>query len=358
MTGLGLLKIAISPYQLQPVAPELPPREGFLLRVTHLDSDTPGYADCHPWPELGDDPWPVQVRKLSLGLTTQLLDASLHWAKRDASARLRGIKLGEGLTAPQNHFSSPFSLARADIDRFIADLDRAVANRLKLVKTKIGPGAVADGPANLFREASKALAERGLKVRLDFNARFSHDEATEVIREWGEAAGDLSQIDWIEDPCPFSRDHWQELRDEFKVKIALDIETAPPPERKRRSSFDIIILKPARKVHVRTLPPGAAVAFTCALDHPFGQLCANYAASDWLTRRLTLRGLSTPVILKPDERHMRKVLRGGLAGHFAYQPNEFSERLQIRRGRLVLPDGTGFGFDDLLAARDWKEVWG
>jgi len=47
------------------------PREGALLRVGE------GFADVHPWPELGDAPLDEQLALLSHGQTTPLTRRSL-----------------------------------------------------------------------------------------------------------------------------------------------------------------------------------------------------------------------------------------------------------------------------------------
>jgi O-succinylbenzoate synthase len=69
-------------------------REGALLR------NDDGFADVHPWPELGDAPLDEQLALLADGQITPLTRASLQCAALDRNARRRGVSLFEGLTIP------------------------------------------------------------------------------------------------------------------------------------------------------------------------------------------------------------------------------------------------------------------
>ena len=47
----------------------------------------------------------------------------------------------------------------------------------------------------------------------------------------------------------------------------------------------------------------------------------------------------------------------GLASHTRFEPNVFSEALEIEDGgRLKLTGGVGLGFDDLLESLDWQKL--
>src|SRR4029078_6257499 len=67
------------------------PREGALLRAGD------GFADIHPWPELGDEPLEEQLKHV------ETLPA-LHYARIDGEARRRGVSLFDGLTIPESHW--------------------------------------------------------------------------------------------------------------------------------------------------------------------------------------------------------------------------------------------------------------
>ena len=71
-------------------------REGALIRVGD------GFADVHPWPELGDEPLDRQLKRLARGETTPLAQQSLRFAEADGAARARGESLFKGLEIPSH----------------------------------------------------------------------------------------------------------------------------------------------------------------------------------------------------------------------------------------------------------------
>ena len=52
----------------------------------------------------------------------------------------------------------------------------------------------------------------------------------------------------------------------------------------------------------------------------------------------------------------RSAARCGLFTHVLYEPDPFLERIRSEGMRLVPPEGTGVGFDDLLEAIPWKTL--
>src|SRR5687768_11893046 len=74
------------------------PREGALLRFDD------GFADLHPWPELGDPTLDEQLALLARGEMTRQLRASYALAAIDGEARRKGLSLFEGLVIPQSHW--------------------------------------------------------------------------------------------------------------------------------------------------------------------------------------------------------------------------------------------------------------
>src|SRR5258708_24582201 len=74
------------------------PREGALIRIGD------GFADVHPWPELGDLPLDDQLALLARGETTALTRQSLSFVSIDERARLASRSLFEGLTIPPSHW--------------------------------------------------------------------------------------------------------------------------------------------------------------------------------------------------------------------------------------------------------------
>ena len=92
----------------------------------------------------------------------------------------------------------------------------------------------------------------------------------------------------------------------------------------------MIVIKPA----VQEIPnTHAEIIVTSYMDHPLGQLCAAYAAA---------------------AAHITTTC--GLVTHVLYESDPFIERMYLDGARLVAPQGTGFGFDDLLEGLPWRRL--
>jgi len=256
-------------------------REGALLRAGD------GFADIHPWPELGDAPLVQQLALLARGETTPLTRASLRFAQLDAEARSRGVSLFDGLTIPESHW----------------------------------PG---DDPPDAFDTVKLKGASSTpprVRLRIDFNATLTADEFVRVAQTLPK-----ERIDFIEDPCPYDADVWRDLREKTGLRLALDRATAQP----RNRATDVIVHKPAIEEFPAT---DKEIVVTTYMDHPIGQFGAAYIAA---THRVSARC--------------------GLFTHVLYEPDEFLERIRADGARLLPPEGTGIGFDDLLERLPWRRL--
>ena len=194
------------------------PREGALLRVGD------GFADVHPWPELGDAPLDEQLSLLARGETTALTRRSLWFA-----SQLRR-DLFDGLTIPRSHW--PGSDPPEGFDT---------------VKIKMPGGVLPDG----------------YRLRLDFNndAEAFARVALTLPRE---------RIDFVEDPCPYDPERWRSLRVQTGLRFALDRNVAT-------DAVDVLVVKPA----VQDVPKAdIPIIITSYMDHPIGQLHAAYVAAN------------------------------------------------------------------------------
>ncbi|HEX9407878.1 MAG TPA: hypothetical protein VF975_11215 [Thermoanaerobaculia bacterium] len=253
-----------------------PTRRGALIRAGS------GFADVHPWPELGDAKLEMQLAMLARGETTALTLRSLELARLDGDARERAVSLFAGLTIPLSHW--PGSDPPPEFDTVkLKSIDR-IPDRVRL--------------------------------RIDFNARLRPEEflliAEGLPRE---------RIDFIEDPCPYDGGTWSALREQTGLRLALDRFTA-------EEGVDVLIVKPAIQ-EIR--PTKKEMIITSYMDHPVGQFGAAYFAA------------------------LHPAPRCGLFTHVLYDKNEFSERIRADGARLLPPDGTGIGFDDLLERLLWKK---
>lgn len=251
-------------------------REGALLRIDD------GFADVHPWPELGDAPLDEQLALLSRGQTTRLTRASLRLAAVDREARRRGVSLFEGLTIPLSHW----------------------------------PGA--DPPPGFDTVKTKGVHDvpPGVRIRIDFNARLTPSEFVRIAE-----ALPRERVDFIEDPCPYDRDVWKELRERTGLRLALD---------RFEGEADVLVHKPALQTE---WPVHNDVVVTSYMDHPVGQFGAAWIAATHQTNA-----------------------RCGLFTHVLYEPGSFLERVENDGARLLPPRGTGIGFDDLLERLPWKSI--
>lgn len=221
------------------------PREGALLRVGD------GFADVHPWPELGDATLDEQLALLARGETTSLTRCSLRFAALDAAARRDGRSLFEGLTIPLSHWSGAHPPAAFDT-----------------AKVKCG------------RDLDVHALPEGVRLRLDFNAALTAEEFLKVP---------LPRVEFVEDPCPYDAAAWQRIRQERDLRLALDRGTAS-------ERVDVLVYKPA----VQSQWPAfdGEIVVTSYMDHPVGQLFAAHVAA---THRVSDRcGLMTHVLYEPD----------------------------------------------------------
>lgn len=157
-------------------------------------------------------------------------------------------------------------------------------------------------------------ASSSLKFRLDFNFKGGFKEL-EAVQPWKE------RIDCIEDPFPFDQRQWLEAEKKYGIPFALD-------HGSEFQSYRLVVMKPA----VQNVYQGEKVIVTSYLDHPLGQLSAAYSAA------------------KLD------VFGTGLITHLNYVNTPWSESLTILNQSLVPPEGTGFGFNELLEKEFWKTL--
>lgn len=226
------------------------PREGALLRFDD------GFADLHPWPELGNATLDEQLAALRRGHPTPQVRASRRLAAADGDARRRGVSLFAGLTIPESHWTGPDPVSGFDT-----------------AKVK----GVEDLPD-------------GVRLRVDFNATLDADEFLAVA-----ARLPRERIDFVEDPVRFDPATWRALRKATGLRLALDL-AAPHGRFAESDGVDVIVHKPA--VHERFPEFEGEIAVTTYMDHPVGQFGAAWVAA---SNRVSPRcGLFTHVLFQPD----------------------------------------------------------
>jgi len=133
------------------------------------------------------------------------------------------------------------------------------------------------------------------------------------------------RVDFVEDPCPYDGATWAALHEQTGLRLALDRFAA-------EEGVDVLVVKPA----IEEMPETSKeIVITSYMDHPVGQFGAAYIAA---------------------ANANRVSARCGLFTHVLFEKNAFIERIRTDGARLLPPDGTGIGFDDLLERLPWKKL--
>jgi o-succinylbenzoate synthase len=331
------VRVAASPYELRAKSAlgtsAATVRHGALLRF-EFDEFGPGYADCHPWPELGDAPLAQQLATLGRGGFTRLSERSYAQARVDAQARALGRSVFNELDTDAGIRSH--ILAGNALDVTPADLERCRSAGFSLVKIKAGRSA--DREVVRLRELTHVASTHGMKLRVDFNALPTPDDAE---RLFAAMAVEPRGIDFVEDPTPFDEAIWSQLKARFPIRLALDLAGARSGEM-IAECVDVSILKPAIQdvaavVHAANRP-GLDFVVTTYLDHPLGSTGAAWHA------------------LRVEQLSGDRLEACGLMTHLNYEATTFSRACRSRGDRWLPPAGTGFGFDSELRGCSWSEL--
>ncbi|MEC7840025.1 MAG: enolase C-terminal domain-like protein [Chlamydiota bacterium] len=278
-----------------------------------------GYADCHPWPELGDLPLQSQLSLLQKGsFTTLTLSSSLYFAKIDASARSNKKNLFEGLYVPKSHMLI-YDINEVDINLIEKILEAGFTS----VKVKVG--------RNIKQEIQKLLSmtKYPLKWRLDFNARVAFEDYISMVSE----LRDLN-IEFVEDPFPFDHQKWCQAEKITRIPLAVDRFI----EKDVSDSDRIWVIKPAVGDGEKNLSQHRFTV-TSYLDHPLGQASAAYMAA------------------KLSAKYSDHCLICGLLSHYVYESTPFTSQENNRlSAKFSIPEGTGLGYDDLLRNLNWRKL--
>lgn len=314
--------IWISPYRLR--------SRGFLNAVSDrrelrgvLIRAGAGYGCIHPWPELGDPSLEKCLEDLRGRRFWPIVRRAMRCAEFDDAARTAEESLFEEMEVPRSHAT----LVKADA----AELAAAVEAGFDTVKMKAGRGLPGE---TAFLEGMVAEYPQ-LKWRLDFNESLDPETAEAFLTGLSQAA--RRALDFIEDICPFSETAWEGLWKKHRVRLAVDRESGP-----HRKAAQVTVIKPAVDepflLGEAAAMNGQAVVMTSYMDHPLGQAFAAWEAA---RTELIFPGL---------------VGTCGLQTHHLFERDAFVEILGDWKPGFSVPEGTGLGFDDELAALDWVKL--
>lgn len=333
------MQVAVSPYALTAREPlgraQGATRRGSLLRFTFPEYGD-GYADCHPWPEFGDASLDEQLRVLARGAFTRLTERSFGQARVDAQSRCAGQSAFQQFDAARGIRSHV--LAGNALQIGPSDLDGLARDGFTVVKVKGGRDP--EREAGSLAVLARAAAERRMKLRVDLNASPSLADAHSLLDA---LSIEPSAVDFVEDPVAFDAEVWSGIKSRFPFRLALDLADTPAtPASTVPDCVDVLVLKPAIQdasaiVH-QTSRPGLGFVVTTYLDHPVGS-----AGAAWHAFRIEqLSGDRLEVC--------------GLMTHLNYDATDFSRACRRAGDRWLPPAGTGMGFDEQLAARDWRPL--
>lgn len=305
------MKIYFSPYELKSTTFS---RRGALLKIIEEEGRV-GYADCHPWPELGDLSLDEQLDCLSRQKMSSLTAQSLAFAKIDAGLRSRGLSAFTGLRIPKSHY-----LVMKLTPNAFFEVQEAMNQGFNLFKIKLGKGLEEEIPFLL------KVLEIIPKVRLDFNHACTKQTFCDFLTQ---IKPFLMKVDFIEDPFQFEEQAWAEIQAKYGVDLACDREAVAVNG--KVCSAKVLVHKPAVEQVFKNTAHGIIV--TSYLDHPLGQACAAFVAAKYYPESIC-----------------------GLNSHRIYLPNTYSVRLEWHSPEFKVPRGLGFGFDDLLQEEQWQRL--
>lgn len=337
MNHLNRIPTAMTDLQALPLGPDLVRISPYRLvstgklnsasrRIWHegvlIEADG-GHACIHPWPELGDPPLETCLADLAGARRWPIVRRALRCAEFDRVARRFEHSLFEDLEVPLSHATLP------TLDPALLESAREAG--FQTVKLKCGRS-----PAQEIAFLNQESANHpDLRWRIDFNEQLSPGEAGDFIDAL--APNLRRNIDFLEDPCPYSDASWRELFSRHRIPLAVDREAAP-----HRTAAQVMVIKP--NLDEPLLLAEAAIAnrqsvvVTSAMDHPVGQAFAAWEAARLQLQFPGLVGLC------------------GLQTHHLFEPTPFSSWLGGWTPEFHAPAGLGLGFDELfdeLVWRDW-----
>lgn len=329
------MKISIAKYQLTPrstlnslVTAHKKPREGVLLKIQWLDGRI-GYADLHPWPELGDLSLDEQLQDLKKGRISTQLEQSIWCAAQDSKLREAKKNIFEvGSRVANNYTLSDYKSAPGGI------LDEIKKADFKTIKMKAG--------LNLEEEAAfvARMAAAQFKVRLDFNSVLTWQSFHRFLGLLTPRA--KLAIEYIEDPFPFDPESWKKANELIPLALDREVKRIKWDDYSSEVPFRYLILKPAQDDVDRTIQKTIhfrlKVAVTSYMDHTVGALHA----------------LGVAMKLQKDFPSM--MTEAGCLTHNLFQLDEFSAAVNTSGPFFQKTQGYGIGLEKELNSVLWQDL--
>lgn len=319
------MKFFYSPYQLQP-QDKSAPRSGALLKVVWNERKI-GYADLHPWPELGDEPLAVQIEKLKQLKLTNLTEQCVWLASIDAKGRMEKRNLYDNQILLKNNAI----ITKLD-NHTVELLDPVAKNGFSKVKIKVGVD-----PDEEIKLINRIAQTHTIKLRLDFNNRLLSYAAFEKFINALSVSAKF-QIDYVEDPFPYNEEAWKKARELAPLAIDWGLEKIDLRQ-DQHPQADVLIIKPMRddvdKRMAQALKWNMKATVTSHMGHPLGVMQCAQVAQDLHVK------------------HPNVMLDPGCLTFDIYQPTEFHFHLNLQGPYIRKVAGWGIGFDVLLKGQKW-----
>jgi O-succinylbenzoate synthase len=334
----ALISLKKNPYVLTPklsrsvVGTALGVRQGCLLRF-EWESGQFGYADCFPWPQLGDLPLEQQLQCLKRDVFTPLTRRSFAMAQVDAQARSLGKSLWDENFREKSLKSNALLTSASQLCPEI--LFQFSTQGFTHIKLKIGRDL--EKEIAIIHSCFDLFMQLNLKLRLDLNQSCMTSQLDELMTR---LSAMMDCIEYIEDISTYDPLIWKKVQDQWSVKLALDF--IPMQQSIEPGTFSYLIIKPAiqdpQEMMALACQMNVPVVITSYLDHPVGQLGAA-----WVAAQL-------------EQADPQRVLTCGLLSHLVYEETAFSRCILTRGPELFGALGTGVGMDEELAQLNWVDL--
>lgn len=269
-------------------------RQGMLICVEDQDH-LKGYADLHPWPELGDS----TLQEILNAKSSSLFEAARTNAITDLHARQKKQDLLLGAESVRSHYLCP-DLKTHGLPASLENLAQAQKEGYQTAKIKCGRDI--NFELQVLEMIPTVFAGQ---LRLDFNASLDFLQAQNVINSFSPKL--KNQIEFIEDPCIFKMNNWRDLNK--LIPLACDFCV---PEEEVNLPFQYRIVKPSRmkrtEFEALLQDTRTSVVVTTQMGHGVDTLQAFASVLSCSQLRRQTHGLQTFDLYEKDviSQHLKK----------------------------------------------------
>lgn len=327
------MKIFYALYELKPISHEskafsLPVRNGALLKIQWTDQKI-GYADLHPWPELGDPTLEEHLSSLREFKLTEMTEQAIWLASLDAQGRQDKVNIFDNQILLRNN-----AIVNRVGPHTVELLDPLIKKGFSTAKLKVGISI--DEEVQMINRMANT---HNLKLRLDFNSRLTWKTFSQYILGLTPTAKKL--IEYVEDPFPYDAELWKEARQ--IVPLAIDWELRKiSKDLNQPIEADVFVLKPTHQdIQVRLAQAekwNKFITVTSHMGHPLGVMQCLQVAQQ---------------LHKAQPNRMRDP---GCMTFDVFEPTEFHSLLNIQGPYVRKVGGWGIGFDFILKGQKWNQL--